>query len=142
MTQANVKWQHSSEELKRLYEEELRDDIKIKIFALWKISEGNSIADTSEMLGYKYNTVHSWAEIYKNHGFQGIKAKKPKEKRGRKCRLSDKQVIKIREMYRSGELPTTRMVREYIAKHYKITYSQPCIHYILKRMKVDEALES
>lgn len=142
MIRPNVKWQHSSEELKKAYKQELRGEIKIMILALWRISKGSSIADTSRALGYAYNTVHSWLKSYNSCGLPEPEAKERKKQNDRKRRLTNEEIKKIQEMYRSEELPTIDRVREYVAKNYKITYSYCGLYRILKRMKLDEDPES
>ena len=138
MVRPNVKWRHSSEELKRAYKQERRGEIKIMILALWKISEGSSIKSISETIGYAYNAVHSWLKIYNNYGLQGLIAKKIRKKGGGKCRLSDEQVIEIRKMYRSGELPTINEAIKYVENHYKITYSHCGLSRILSHARLYE----
>ncbi len=126
-----VKWQHSPEELKGAYRQETDGKIKIRIYALWKMSEGNAAKSVAKSIGYSYNAVLTWLQRYRTQGLSGLK---DKEGRGRKRQISEEGIHELRDLARKGELATLQKSRILIEGGYDINYSVSGLWRLFKRI--------
>ena len=126
-----VNWQHSPEELERAYRQEPDGKLKIRIYALWKISEGNSAKSIAKSIGYSYNAVLIWLQRYRTQGLSGLK---DKEGRGRKRQISEEAIHELRALARQGELTTLQKSRILIESRYGINYSVSGLWRLFKRI--------
>lgn len=115
-----VKWQHSPGELEGAYKQETDGKIKVRIYAVWKISEGNSAKNIANSIGYSYNAVLIWLQGYRTQGLPGLN---DKEGRGRKRQISAGEIDELRELARKGELSTLQKSQILIESRYGINYS-------------------
>jgi len=128
-----VKWQHSPEELERSYRQETDGRIKIRMYALWKMSEGNSAKSVAKSIGYSYNAVLIWLQRYRRQGLSGLK---DKEGRGRKRQISEEEIDELRDLARKGELATLQKSRILMESKYEVNYSVSGAWRLFKRINL------
>ncbi len=126
-----VKWQHSPGELEKAYRREKDGEAKIRVYALWKISEGNSAKGVAKSIGYSYDAVLGWLRRYRAEGLPGLK---DKEGRGRKCQISEEEINELRELARKGDLATLQKSRILIESKYDVNYSVSGLWRLFKRI--------
>ena len=128
-----VKWQHSAEELEEAYKHEKDGKVKIRLYALWKISEGNAAKSVAESIGYSYSAVLGWLGRYKTEGLPGLKDKKG---RGRKSQLSRDEISELRDLARNGKLATLEKSRIIIESRYNVSYKISGVWRLFRRINL------
>jgi len=128
-----VKWQNSVEELEEAYKQEKNGKVKIRLYALWKISEGNAAKSMAVSRGYSYSAVLGWLRRYKTEGLTGLKDKKS---RGRKSQLFQDEISELQDSARKGELATPERSRIIIESRYNVSYKISGVWRLFRRINL------
>jgi putative transposase len=110
----------NSRVLKRLY------FVKFRYF-------GDSVEEAATKLGVTKKTGYYWQEDWNKGGYAGLM---PQFCGGRKSKLTEKQMIELKNLLKNKDYWTTREVLELIKEKYGIEYSQKQIGVILHSFKM------
>jgi transposase len=128
-----VKWSANFEDL---YKQRGQQKHGIRLLALWKIQSGITETKVCEMLGKTHATIRQWRHLYESGGVEALLSISPG--RGRKSKLTDKQVIEqILEAHneeQKGGRIRCQDVLDMMAAKYNIVYSQPGMYKTLHRL--------
>ena len=128
-----VEWSDNFEEL---YKQRGQQKHGIRLLALWKIQSGITETKVCEMLGKTHATIRKWRQLYEAGGLEALLS--ISSGRGRKSKLTDKQVIEQilqahHEEHKGGRI-RCQDVLDMMSTRYNITYSQPGIYKMLHRL--------
>jgi len=129
----------STAKLKAAYEKETSEKAKMRLLAAVKRRQGESIDQIADGLEIGRRTAHSWLWRFVETGLDGARdVKQP----GRPKRLTEKQLKGLRDDLIAGpekfgfgkQLWTTRMVQEHVRRKYGVSYVDPHMRRLLRRM--------
>ena len=127
-------------QIKEFFRADEKYTIGIRLYAVYQVSLGTS----SRKLKYLYNTsfkqITNWVHQFEEEGIDGLR---DKPGRGRKSRLSERQLEELREML-LNEPPDTKgfntttwsgpLLKEYIRNQWGIEYKKAQIYNIIKAL--------
>lgn len=113
--------------LKRCYLAERDVRARQRLQAAFLRKRGKTLIEIAEVVGRPFNTVSDWLRRFEE---RGLKSAKDKPRSGRPKRLSEKQLVVLREDllknpvefgYSSG-FWSTRLVQEHVRKRFKVSF--------------------
>jgi len=126
-----------SDNFEELYKQSGQHKYGIRLLALWKIQDGMSQTELSQLIGKTHTTIRLWRETYESKGLEELL--KIKAGRGRKPRISEKSLIDkaIEELStdnKGGRIRGQDLV-DYFASKHDIHYSLSGMYHLLHKLK-------
>jgi len=113
--------------LKKEKDPKVRDRIRMMIL----LKEGYKQKEVAKIMRTTERTVYTWKKRYKEEGIEGLKTK---EKPGRKRKLSDEDMERLKDLLKQKEYWTTRGVRNLIKIEFGIEYTLRHVARILRKL--------
>lgn len=85
-----------------------------------------------EKRGRSTQTGHNWLKRWNEEGIEGLKRK---EGSGKKAKLNDNDLIKLRKLILENNLTSKRQIRELIRTEFDVTYSLRHIGRIMEKLE-------
>ena len=115
----------SVKNLKQFYKIEKNNKAKLRLLAALHRKKGKSIDDIARLLEKPKRTIHGWLTYFQE---RGIEAKYSIKQSGRPTTLNKKQTSELLKVLERGPphnpkgLWTTKEVREFIRKKYRVSF--------------------
>lgn len=113
---------------------EKRSVNQIRIRAVLSVARGNHVPSVARSMSVAERAVRHWVHGYNRRGLVGLQD----QRKGRRCRLGDSQIEKIRERLREGAQPEDgvcslrgRDIRRILEKEFHVRYGRSSIYYFL-----------
>lgn len=113
--------------LKKEKDPKVRDRIRMMIL----LKEGYKQKEVAKIMRTTERTVYTWKKRYEEDGIEGLKTK---EKPGRKRKLSDEDMERLKDLLKQKEYWTTRGVRNLIKIEFGIEYTLRHVARILRKL--------
>jgi len=114
--------------------------IGVKLHAIYQISQGLSSRRLVDFYGFSFSQILNWAHRFEAEGVEGLK---DKNGRGRKSKLTDSQLISLKELLMSktpldfGHNTSTwtgALVTKLIKDYFGVLYGQANVYNLLKKI--------
>lgn len=113
--------------LKKENNPKVRDRLRMVIL----LKEGYKQKETAKIMRVTDRTAYAWKKRYEKEGIKGLKTR---EKPGRKRRLSDEDIERLKGMLKQKEYWTTRDARNLIKIEFGIEYTLRHVVRILRKL--------
>ena len=131
---------YSAEEIKLLMTTEDRYKIGIRLYAVYQVAKGKSSRKLEELYQTSFKQITNWVHRFEKEGIEGLK---DKPGRGRKSKLSEKQLERLSHLIKN-ESPVDYgyntstwngvILMAWIKSHLGIEYQKAQIYNLLKKM--------
>lgn len=113
--------------LKKEKNSKVRDRLRMIIL----LKEGYKQKEVAKIMRTTERTVYTWKNRYEEEGIKGLKTR---EKPGRKRKLSDEDMERLKKLLKQKEYWTTRGVRNLIKIEFGIEYTLRHVARILRKL--------
>lgn len=129
---------YTSEDIKSLFSKDDKYKVGMKLNAIYQLSMGMSSRKLVEFYGTSFKQILNWVHRFEAEGIEGLK---DKEGRGRKSRLSENQLLELKEilLIRSPldfnfntATWTGAIIIELINIQYNVSYQKTQVYNLLK----------
>jgi len=117
--------------LNRRLKEEKNPETRDRIRGIILLKKGYRLQEIANIMGVNRRTVYNWRKRYEEEGIEGLKTR---EKPGRKRKLYDEDMDKLKDLLKQKEYWTTREVRDLIKIEFGIEYTLRHITRILRKL--------
>ena len=117
--------------LNRRLKKEKNPETRDRIRGIILLKKGHRLQEIANIMGVNRRTVYNWRKRYEEEGIEGLKTR---EKPGRKRKLSDEDMDKLKDLLKQKEYWTTREVRDLIKIEFGIEYTLRHITRILRKL--------
>lgn len=107
---------------------------QIRIRAVLSVARGNHVPMVARWMSVAQRAVRNWVHGYNRGGLVGLQD----QRKGRRCRLSDSQLEKMRKRLREGARPEDgvcslrgRDIRRIVEKEFHVHYGRSSVYYLL-----------
>lgn len=131
---------YSSEQIRELFNRDERYTIGIRLYAVYQVSVGQSTRKLEILYNTSFKQICNWVHRFEESGIDGLK---DKPKSGRNPRLSEENLNELSNVLQNnrpdefGYNTATwngPILKEYIEKHYHVTYKKAQVYNILKQL--------
>jgi len=131
---------YSSEQIRALFSKDERYTIGIRLYAVYQVSVGQSTRKLESLYNTSFKQICNWVHRFEESGIEGLK---DKPKSGRKPRLSEENLNELSNVLQNnrpdefGYNTATwngPIIKEYIEKHYQVTYKKAQVYNLLKQL--------
>jgi len=126
----NEEWETKTEILDRINKYKVETKVIMKLYFILDLMDGLTVKKASEKHEINYKTGLKWKNQWNEGGIDGLRRKKGS---GAKCKLSDNQLKKVKELISEGKLLTKPQIYSFIKDNYKVEYSLRQIDRIVKK---------
>jgi len=117
--------------LNRRLKKEKNPETRDRIRGIILLKKGHRLQEIANIMGVNRRTVYNWRRRYEEEGIEGLKTR---EKPGRKRKLSDEDMERLKDLLKQKEYWTTREVRDLIKIEFGIEYTLRHITRILRKL--------
>ena len=131
---------YTSEQIKAEFTKDDKYKIGMRLNAIYQLSKGMSSRKLVEFYGTSFKQILNWVHRFEVQGVEGLK---DKEGRGRKSRLSDQQILELKQTL-TDKSPldfgyntatwTGAILIEHVSKQYSVSYKKTQVYNLLKTM--------
>jgi transposase len=121
-------------ELAAALRREKRSVNQIRLRAVLSVARGNHVPMVARSMSVAQRAVRQWVHGYNRSGLIGLQD----QRKGRRCRLSDSQLEKIRTRLREGARPEDgvcslrgRDIQHILEKEFHVRYGRSSVYYLL-----------
>jgi len=131
---------YTSEQIKDEIAKNEKYKIGVKLHAIYHISKGVSSRKLVDLYGFSFSQILNWAHRFEADGVEGLK---DKNGRGRKPKLTDNQLVSLKELLTSktpldfGHNTSTwtgALVGKIIENCFGVLYGQANVYNLLKKI--------
>lgn len=117
--------------LERRLKEEREAKTRDRIRGVMLLKKGYKPGETAGIMGVTERTVYNWKRRYEENGIKGLKTRK---KPGRKRRLSDEDMERLKDLLKQREYWTTKEVRNLVMMEFDVEYTLRHVARILRKL--------
>lgn len=132
-----IEWGQSADELYEFYRQELQVGRRKRLQVLWLVRTGVDAVEAARQAGVGERTVTRWLGWYRHEGLADVLKRLPGYAApGSECRLSVEQRAELRERSAAGQFRSTAEVRDWVAQHWGVKYTEDGMYGVLARLSV------
>lgn len=133
----SIAWrdEDSAAALKVQYQAERRGEVRSRLQALWLLRQGQSIRETTAVVGAHYRTVQRWVTDYRRGGVAAVLARR-RGGHGQPRRLRPEQEAALVAEARRGTLHTAGDVQQWLRDQFGVHYTAGGIYSLLARLRI------
>ncbi len=117
--------------LNRRLKKEKNPETRDRIRGIILLKKGHRLQEIANIMGVNRRTVYNWRRRYEEEGIEGLKTR---EKPGRKRKLSDEDMERLKDLLKQKDYWTTRGVRNLIKIEFGIEYTLRHVARILRKL--------
>jgi len=117
--------------LNRRLKKEKNSETRDRIRGIILLKKGHRLQEIANIMGVNRRTVYNWRRRYEEEGIEGLKTR---EKPGRKRKLSDEDMERLKDLLKQKDYWTTRGVRNLIKIEFGIEYTLRHVARILRKL--------
>ncbi|ANH81771.1 transposase [Niabella ginsenosidivorans] len=131
---------YQPEDIKALLRKDERYTIGLRLYAIYQVSLGQPSRKLEELYNTSFKQITNWVHRFEQEGIEGLKDKRG---RGRKSKLDEEQLERIKQLL-LNESPidfgfntatwTGPLVIDWIRKYFGLEYKKAQIYNILKSL--------
>ncbi len=115
----------------KMLKKEKNAETRDRIRGIILLKKGYKLREIASIMGVSRRTIYNWKKRYKEEGIEGLKTK---EKPGRKRKLSNEDMERLKDLLKEREYWTTRGVRKLIKIEFGIEYTLRHVARILRKL--------
>lgn len=133
-------WKDSEPELYECYRKATDHQDRTRLHALWRVRNGDTIAEVAETVGVCYESVRRWLDWYRTGGLAEVLSRRHGGSGGPERRLSEEQEQALVGKAERGELSTIWDGVEWAREEADAEYSYWGMRHVFERLDLKKNL--
>jgi transposase len=131
-----VEWQHTVDELRRLWEGEQVPAVRKRLHGLWLLRTGHRVGEVADVLGVHYRSVQEWIAWYRDSGLAPVLQRRRGGGRGQPSRLSAAETTELVTETAAGRFHSIGEARQWVAERFGKTYTYFGMRSVFRRLRI------